>query len=593
MILKFSLLFLLAILMLSLSTTYIYKHYQTSQTANYSERLAQQAAKTLDTYFLDLDNYVRILAINKKIIDRFAGNLVSASALEQLQNMEDIQQQLGDIRLKRSDIYNISIFSTDEYIAFDNYKYYDRSNTFLHEVIKIIDSSDQIKVHYFSPHTIDYYYLEQYPSETTKVISLACPVRDIYKRMTSNLGYVMVDVNVSQLGELVKSAKWDETQQILILDENGTVIFSENQDAFPIAQQLEHTQWLDAALYGNHFENTVSVSDHEYLLSFASLEINDWKVIVFTDTEATEKTAQQSSLLFLTAAILTIVIVVMLAAFISGGITKPIYMLVAQMERIRTRGRSDLTIELAQKRLAPEIKQLYAGYNTMMDQIERLIEENYEAALRQKDADFKMLQAQINPHFLNNILQMIQAMAVLGKNNLIRTITTDLGGLLQYSIYEKNDRVYLRQEIDYINRYIELQNIRFDNSIDYRVNMDPALGEAKVPKFILQPIVENSVIHGFEGISHKELIVTASADDEFIYLVVEDHGIGIPEAQLKTLLSSYVSSENSLSGIGLKNINERIKLIYGAQYSLQITSEVGKGTTAKMVLPKTACMERS
>lgn len=577
---RFSLLFFAAVIVLSLCTTKIYRSVQNEEAVTYSERLAQQAAKTLDVFFFDMDSYVRILAVNQNIINRFYGNNSQPSELDSLQNMIAIQRLLSDFRLRKPEIYTIGVFSRHEYISSDNYKRYDREDTYLQVIMDEVDRKEEIFVHYFLPHAVDYYYLESNPPTTFQVISLVCPIRNIYKRQKNNLGYVLIDMNVNKLSEFFKSAKWNDKQQILIVDQDNRVVFSENQEMFPVSQPLK-----DRELCGDVLNQTVQLAGNNYLVSSAAVDINQWKILVLTDKADVEAAAKQNILIVTLIAVITLLLVVLLAAPISDNITKPIYGLVSKMEHIRKRERLDFNIDPPQKVVSTEIEKLYSGYNMLVDEISALIAENYEAALMQKDAELKALQAQINPHFFNNILQMIQGLAVMGNNDLIRMITTDLGELMEYSVYETSSLVPLSKELDYIKRYIHIQNIRLETPVHLQIDVAPQMESTRVPKFILQPLVENSVIHGFEGIAQKEMCICATYDEKYIYLTVQDGGTGIPPELLERILYTDCGT-TTLSGVGLKNINERVKLLYGSEYGLTITSEVGKGTLAKLVLPR-------
>lgn len=578
---KFSFLFFVAVIAMSFCTARIFQNAQNNEAIAYSERLAQQAGNTLDVFFSDLDSYVRILAVNQDIIDRFYGENAQPSELGSLQNMIAIQRLLADFSQRDSGIHSISVFSRHEYITNDNYKWYDRTDTYLHTIMDEVDCYEEIFVHYFLAHTVDYYYLESNPPSTFQVISLVCPIRNIYKQHSRNLGYVLIDLDVKKLDSFIKSTKWNDKQQVLIVNQDNRVVFSENQEMFPISEPLNYPR-----LCGDVQNQTVKIDGSNYLVSSASVELNQWKILVLTDKADMEAAAKQNILIVAIVAVGTLLLVVLVASPISDNITKPIYGLVSKMDNIRNRDRLEININPPPKMISTEIEALYSGYNMLVDEIFALIAENYEAALMQKDAELKTLQAQINPHFLNNILQMIQGLAVMGKDDLIRIITADMGELLEYSVYETNSIVPLSKELDYIKRYVNIQNMRLETPIHLQINVAPQLEFVRVPKFILQPIVENSVIHGFEGLDLKEMRVCAEYDERYIYLIVQDNGIGIPPTLLGKILSSdYFEAAHTVSSVGLKNINERIKLLYGSEYGLTITSEVGKGTFSKLVLP--------
>lgn len=230
---------------------------------------------------------------------------------------------------------------------------------------------------------------------------------------------------------------------------------------------------------------------------------------------------------------------------------------------------------------------LYDSYNEMRQRIEFLIYQVYYGKLRQKDAEYEALQSKINPHFLYNALQTIHSLAVLERHEDVETVTASLGEMLEYLVYEKDGQVYFQQELDYINSYTKIQQIRYSDSFSISMNITEEARRCVIHKLLIQPIVENAINHGLVDKENGELLISAWVGEEVLQIVVRDNGAGMDEQTLERLMK-HVRSENRESkhkSIGLPNIQERLVLKYGSQYGISIKSEPGEGTEVIVRMP--------
>ena len=231
---------------------------------------------------------------------------------------------------------------------------------------------------------------------------------------------------------------------------------------------------------------------------------------------------------------------------------------------------------------------LTRNYNYMVNRLNHLMEEKYKSGQQLKMSELKALQAQINPHFLYNTLEMINWLVKRDRTEDIITVTTALSNLYKISLNRGEDLISIRDELLHVESYIKIQNMRFDNKLNYIAEIDESLLEYNIPKLILQPIVENSIFH---GILEKDdqcgtiMIKLYSPMEDFICLEVRDDGVGIPEDKFDTLLSTKESPGKEGSQYGLKNIYMRLKLM-SDDNNLVFTSQVGKGTTVKVLIKK-------
>ncbi len=241
-----------------------------------------------------------------------------------------------------------------------------------------------------------------------------------------------------------------------------------------------------------------------------------------------------------------------------------------------------------------EIGDLNKAYNFLINEINRLIHEVYEEKLAIKSAQINALQAQVNPHFLYNTLDSINWMLIDKGDFQSSRIIQSLGKMLRYSINTDETDVTLRDEINFVENYLQIQKNRMEDRLNYQITIPEELLDKTVPKLFLQPIVENAIKHGLNSTGKPGTIRIWAEQGELIRVMVEDTGVGMSRAKLESLGTKDpigTLSEDS-THIGLANVNQRIKLKYGEKYGVLIKSKPGVGTKVTILLPKTGTKER-
>ncbi|MFT4004252.1 MAG: sensor histidine kinase [Lacrimispora sp.] len=226
--------------------------------------------------------------------------------------------------------------------------------------------------------------------------------------------------------------------------------------------------------------------------------------------------------------------------------------------------------------------------NQMSDKISDLLETRIQSEKEKRDLEIKMLQAQINPHFLYNTLDSIKWIATMQKNSGIVSVVTALSSLLKNMAKGFNEKVTLRQELDFLQNYVIIEKIRYIELFDVTTQIDQEiLYDAKIVKLTLQPIVENAIFNGIEPSGRNGLIqIHVFAENGVLYITVRDNGIGISPEDIERLLTdtSRITRSN-MSGIGLPNVDRRLKLVYGEEYGLKLESEQDQYTLITIALP--------
>ena len=329
--------------------------------------------------------------------------------------------------------------------------------------------------------------------------------------------------------------------------------------------------------------------NEEYLVFFQKLPVGDW-ILISEVTESdlfSRANHLQRNLLLMSALVFLITII---ASFIlSNNITSPLGKLAKAMGFIE---RGDFS---GAKRFMPTIKSQNneVGYlinvtEHTIDQLQHLIETEYEANLRRKDAEYKALLLQINPHFLNNTLEIIGSLALQGKMKEVMNVSIYLGKMLRYSLNSKSNIVQISEEINYIKSYTDILKLRYEDMITIQFEVGDDTKSFPIIKFILQPLVENAVKYSFIEKNYADIFIKTEKVGNQICLAVEDKGIGMTKVMISDLLNQDDESFNVLdskgNSIGLRNVLGRLKLYYGNDFSFQIDSKKNEGTKITLLI---------
>lgn len=238
-----------------------------------------------------------------------------------------------------------------------------------------------------------------------------------------------------------------------------------------------------------------------------------------------------------------------------------------------------------------QIQELGVLSDTIRDMISDVVQLNQRMVEEEKkfsEQKLRALQHQINPHFINNVLQSIKAMALSGENKKISDISTYLGKIMAYSVYRPYESVTIKEELEHVKNYLEVQNIRFDNRILYSIECGEKIEKVKTLKLTLQPLVENAVEHGLKSKEKEFITISVDEEEDMLCIIITDNGTGISKEKIQELKQKLCAGEiyEQEKSIGLLNVNERIRKKYGEQYGLELISKEGNGTTVIVKIPK-------
>lgn len=390
------------------------------------------------------------------------------------------------------------------------------------------------------------------------------------------IGIMIINYNMNEIGKIFSESKVEKSGVFYVVDKNGEIVFHTDK-----TQIKKHIDNRYISQFNSSEEHLFSTGNKGKInISYVSAFV-DWRYIYEFSEEEMMKEVNYIQVFLIFVFCAGGILAILFAIIISFSITKPIKQLVEHMNKVEL-GNLNVRIKLKTK---DEIGQLGQKFNKMIANIQNLINTVYKEELMRKNAELEALQAQINPHFLYNTLDSINALAELKGIGEVSQITVAFSKLLRASISNDKSIVTLGEEIKYINNYMTIIKIRFSNKIKFITDIQEETLPCLLPKLIIQPIVENSVIHGLEGRKAEGTIEIKSwLEEDILYIKVADNGAGMDKIFDEYRWNDIGDGRHT--GIGLKNVIKRIQLMYGSEYDVDICSKKDEGTAVTIRLPK-------
>ena len=318
-------------------------------------------------------------------------------------------------------------------------------------------------------------------------------------------------------------------------------------------------------------------------VSYYYLPAADWFLVSITPSAPLRKTTMMYWLRLAVIWSATAVVAVFLAYYLSRSFTNRISAVSRQMSRVK----NGPPVPMDSPTENDEIGELIDSYNYMARQINNLMEKQQKQSEELRIAEFRSLQAQINPHFLYNTMEMINWMAQQGRTKEINQAVRDLSRFYRLTLSRKDAVGPLEEEIEHVSIYVRLQNMRFDNGIDFVVDVPDSMMENRIPRLTLQPIVENSILH---GILEKEsrrgtIVLTGWIENGTMILLLSDDGVGIPPEKIDDLLTGRIEPSGKGNQIAIFNTHRRLQILYGEDCGLRYSSTLGQGTEVEIRIP--------
>ena len=340
---------------------------------------------------------------------------------------------------------------------------------------------------------------------------------------------------------------------------------------------------------GNKYEDNIEIWENDVQIVTSLLRETIFQYIFFEIKDLQQARTQYQNFFvemirFSVVAFAAIfVLITVLSYYIPLSITRPIRKLSEVTDQV---AKGDLTVR-SDVRSGAEVSVLSDSLNTMIDKIDELLEQVKKEQIRLRKAEFELLQSQINPHFLYNTLDAIVWLAEAGEQKKVVSMVGSLSDFFRTSLNQGKDIITIKEELQHSRSYLEIQQMRYQDILNYEIHVPEELHRYLIPKITIQPLVENALYHGIKnkrGLGR--IVISGRKEEDFLILQIEDNGIGMRKErldQVKEGMNQKIPTEKDI--YGLYNVNERIRLNFGEKYGLSIESTYGEGTVVSIILP--------
>lgn len=433
-----------------------------------------------------------------------------------------------------------------------------------------------------------------------KYVTMGMPVVDM--TTGEKTGVLLIDFRDDIIYDNILHATSGAGSQMLFYDADYNAILrtSENALAEDIKKELirykissateeadAETQTAESASAGSSVQSfRTTIGGKAYYVCVVNL-VSGWRMVDVMSIDELTKDTRQIVPFSLLIAIGVCIIAVFLSLQFSSSIAKPIKSLIRLMKKVET---GDFTGKFQVKH-ADEIGMLGNSYNLMLDEIQRLMSTVLDEQRDLLKAQFKILQEQINPHFLYNTLDSVNWLSRMGRNDEVVVVVSAFTKLLRIALSKGRDVITVKEEAEHIGYYLTIQQIRYKSKLNYEVDVPEDMGGYFTLKLILQPIVENAIYHGIKAKKGGgNIFVSGREQQDCLVFTVRDTGGGFDDAALSELNANlerpFDTAWTGAGSFGIKNVSDRIKVFFGYQYGLHYESVRGEGTTVLITIPK-------
>lgn len=549
------------------------------QTQSLSSVLSRQFDKTLELHIEDIERLS--LAIFTDPIIQSSLDYKLHESVDTLRIKNNIYPRLFNQAYHRPNIESISIYTMDKTV----YEYTRRGDIEIEHGIEEHWTEEVNNINKKDFLLLPTTNLETKGNTKEFVVPL---VRNIYRiPQRDKIGAMKILINVAGLKDLLKinnNHELEDHMRVFVLNDDGFVIY-DNKDSMTGSQHIG----FDLSIFSNETNvGNIEWQEKEYIYSFENSNYTNWNTTVLISNEYIMAAQKKILKYILAIGLLSVLLIAILSYFLSHHITKPLRKMMDTMNLVKD-GKLNERMELVGN---VEVDILSDVYNNMLDSINRLITEVYESKLTENDAKILALQAQINPHFLYNTLNIMKSISRIKGVEEVAEISESLASLFKYSMKHFKHPVPLSNEIDHVQNYMNIQYHRFSNRFIINYDIPSDLQETLIPKLTIQPIVENAFKHGLSDKKEGGVIeVIARKEGEMLVIQIIDNGKGVDPDSLRNILTRLSETnfmdkyEGGERGIGLINIQQRIQLLYGDRHCLKISSVENEGFMVTVEIP--------
>lgn len=494
------------------------------------------------------------------------GSVIADEIQRASNRSSNLQNKMADIYRSNMDVDSIAIYKQDgELLTYEPSYLNLTQDTNLYSNEWYEKSPEQLQILLSAPHLQN-----TFVKKPTWVISL---LKNISINNENHL--LVIDFDFTPVGDFFSRITIGERGYAYIANREGDILFHPRQGQFTEEDQLN----IQSVLFQG--DGTYVTENEIYSVGYRTISHTGWMVVgvsYLEDSFLPALSRVQNITLYILFIMIVLILIVSLA--VSKFITKPITRMVQQIERAE---QGESTEKINETRFN-EVRQLSESYNRQMDEIKELMIVIKEEQEELRKSEMNVLQAQINPHFLYNTLDSVLWMAESGETKKTSEMVNALGKLLRISLSGGDNLISLQKEIEHAESYLIIQKTRYNNQFSYKIEADETLFDYQTVKIVIQPFLENALYHGIEHmVDPGNITICLFESGENIVVQVQDDGMGMTEDRLELVQKLKDSKE---TGIGVRNVHQRIQVYFGDEYGVDIESELDVGTLVTITFPK-------
>ncbi|NLZ49077.1 MAG: sensor histidine kinase [Clostridiales bacterium] len=557
----------------------------TNQTINQTQQIIDQIGSNIDNYIDELFRLTLSPYYDDEIMSELEHDVSTSEDI--LYKKRKIESFLASVMtLPRNEILRVYILTDKDIYSYtrtpyemrDFYTY--KKSSWYQETLKTT-----------KPVFIPIHAEKAFGDKQTQILSIARKIRS-KENNELTLGVVKVDADYTGIKSICDKVQFEDKGALFVINENKEIVYQNNE--------LDDRNLLNKITFEKDYGYFTNIIDGEkYIINIATLEDSGLKVIAVNSFYELTKTARKNLSKSIALVLVCVILSIFILKLVIKGFFRPLFNIIDSMKIVEN---GDLSVQVEVKN-NDEIGYLASSFNRMILRLKNNIEKNtqlvkevYEARYLHKESQYNALCSQIKPHFLYNTLNTISLLIKCEEKSKAVYSIENLSYFLR-GIMNTDKDITLATELEIIESYLEIQQIRYGDNLNYNIQIDPEYLSYKIPALTLQPIVENAIIHGCEQKRGKsQLDIYSKVDKEYLMIYICDNGKGMDSSKFSKLLEKFNETtpfsyndknpEDPEVGIGLINVNRRLKLKFGSKAGLHIVSDLGKGTTVILRIPK-------
>jgi len=544
-----------------------------------SEMGLEQASSDFKRKMENMSSVANSLAFNNQVQEILTQESNRVHNYDQIQYKNKLVDMIKGLENDQG-IYKVRIFVPDKlFFSKENTSIFSMDTTEFNR-----DYADLIKDKSDIFFKMPYYNQYEFNTQKINVISSINIIKNystLRGRFGAIIGAIYVDSKVADLQKFLQNYTLELGDIFAVVNEKGELVVSSlktfNETDIKTIKDLSLVKYQDIKGKRSVFQGK------PMLFNSKSLGYSNWKIISVVPMNKVMKNSVKLRNYSLLTLLAISFVAYGIASYVSMHLTHRITELLKKMKKAQ-QGDLNQKISVAG---TDEIAEIQINFNKMLDSMKELLEERYRMGIEIKHAELRALQAQINPHFLYNTLELINWKASTYEVGEVDELIKLLAKFYKLSLSQGRDVISISDEIEHVKTYLKIQNRRFMNGIKFTVEAPEEILKYSIPKLILQPIIENALLHGIleKPESCGEIILIGEIKKGNIHIFIKDDGIGISKEGIDRLMSKDI--RKPASGYGIRNVRDRIRLFYGEEYGVEYQSQIGIGTVVHITFPAT------